>query len=215
MCNCSSSCRLLDLYVAGLQTDHLPSFLLPTPQSAERASLTAHTTTQSAASSLVQSASKLFPAPKPSRQGGGSLTLLSAPHSVRYSHCRHRLPLGLQAPGSQPGRSIIKDACASEVLTSLVQSVRSTTVMSNVARCSPPPPHHKHGPCAAFFLSAPIHVLLFSIFFSIPVSLSSAAGSFHLHPLLPGRRQRDVGCLNTHQSTNNLLYPTNTRQPLL
>lgn len=66
-----------------------------------------------------------------------ALPLLPFP-SDRYSRCYrhhpHLLPLGLQAPGSQPGRSIIKDACASEILTSLVQSDRSITVMSNIAR---------------------------------------------------------------------------------
>jgi hypothetical protein len=54
---------------------------------AGRVSLTAHTTSQSAASFLDQSTSKLFPAPKPSRQGGGRRTLyiqpLCTPRAVR------------------------------------------------------------------------------------------------------------------------------------
>ena len=66
---------------------------------------------------------------------------LSVRHRRRSSRCRyhhHRLALGLQAPGSQPGRSIIKDACASEILTSLFQSACSATLMSKLARCRPP-----------------------------------------------------------------------------
>lgn len=53
-----------------------------------RVSLKVHSTTQSAASSLDQSTSKLFPAPKPSRQGGGRPTLYFPPSAPLFQFGR-------------------------------------------------------------------------------------------------------------------------------
>lgn len=89
------SCRLLDLFAASLQSSVPPSSSTSSRPSSYttitvyscRVCLRAHTTTQSAASSLDQSTSKLFPAPKPSRQGRDRPTLyihpLCTPRSVR------------------------------------------------------------------------------------------------------------------------------------
>lgn len=83
----------------------------------------------------------------------------------------------------------------------------------DVKRSALQPPAPKHGPGADFFFCTHIHVLLFSIFFSILASLSSAAGSFLLHSFLAGRR---AGCLVFEGTPvpNSLLLPAPNRRSL-